>query len=100
MTYKGSSCGDEENGPKIAMQFGSAFSWTVNFTKKASNYLIDSISFSYNISDDRVFPGAKDKGNHINWICAMCSCFFIDNKNVTSLKVIIMPVFLTRMKMS
>lgn len=62
VTYKGSSCGDEENGPKIAMQFGSAFSWTVNFTKKASNYLIDSISFSYNISDDRVFPGAKDKG--------------------------------------
>ncbi|XP_012783187.2 lysosome-associated membrane glycoprotein 2 isoform X2 [Ochotona princeps] len=62
VTYKGSSCGDDENGPKIAVQFGSAFSWSVNFTKKASHYLIDSISFSYNTSDNTVFSGAKDKG--------------------------------------
>ncbi|XP_062040518.1 lysosome-associated membrane glycoprotein 2 isoform X3 [Lepus europaeus] len=62
VTYNGSICGDDHFGPKIAVQFGSGFSWIVNFTKKASNYLIDSILFSYNISDNTVFPDAEDKG--------------------------------------
>uniref|UniRef100_A0A5F9CTT5 Lysosome-associated membrane glycoprotein 2 n=1 Tax=Oryctolagus cuniculus TaxID=9986 RepID=A0A5F9CTT5_RABIT len=62
VTYNGSICGDDHFGPKIAVQFGSGFSWIANFTKKASNYLIDSISFSYNISDNTVFPDAEDKG--------------------------------------
>jgi len=61
-TYNGSICGDVQNNPKIAVQFGSGFSWTVNFTKESSTYSIDSISFSYNISDNTTFPDAKDKG--------------------------------------
>ncbi|KAK2494291.1 hypothetical protein MC885_014046 [Smutsia gigantea] len=61
VTYNGSSCGDEQTGPKIAVQFRSGFSWVVNFTKEV-NYLIDSISFSYNTSDNTTFPDAKDKG--------------------------------------
>lgn len=77
MTYNGSICGDDHFGPKIAVQFGSGFSWIVNFTKKASNYLIDSILFSYNISDNTVFPDAEDKGNLKNWICVMSSCFLL-----------------------
>ncbi|XP_040323914.1 lysosome-associated membrane glycoprotein 2 [Herpailurus yagouaroundi] len=61
-TYNGSSCGEDQNGPKIAVQFGSGFSWVVNFTKEGSTYSIDGISFSYNISDNTTFPDAKDKG--------------------------------------
>uniref|UniRef100_A0A452QSX2 Lysosome-associated membrane glycoprotein 2 n=1 Tax=Ursus americanus TaxID=9643 RepID=A0A452QSX2_URSAM len=61
-TYNGSICGDEQNNPKIVVQFGSGFSWTVNFTKEESTYSIDGISFSYNISDNTTFPDAKDKG--------------------------------------
>ncbi|XP_006885132.1 PREDICTED: lysosome-associated membrane glycoprotein 2 [Elephantulus edwardii] len=61
-TYNGSSCGDDKNGPKIAVQFQRSFSWTVNFTKETTTYSIDTISFSYNTSDNRTFPGAKDKG--------------------------------------
>ncbi|XP_008070816.1 lysosome-associated membrane glycoprotein 2 isoform X2 [Carlito syrichta] len=62
VTYNGSTCGDDENGPRIAVQFRSGFSWTANFTKAASTYSIDSISFSYNTSDNTTFPDAKDKG--------------------------------------
>ncbi|XP_060993085.1 lysosome-associated membrane glycoprotein 2 isoform X2 [Dama dama] len=64
-TYNGSFCGDDQNGPKIAMQFGSGFSWIVNFTKEASStstYLVDYISFSYNTNDNTTFPDAKEKG--------------------------------------
>ncbi|XP_052518862.1 lysosome-associated membrane glycoprotein 2 isoform X2 [Budorcas taxicolor] len=64
-TYNGSVCGDDQNGPKIAVQFGSGFSWIVNFTKEASStstYLVDSISFSYDTNDNETFPDAKEKG--------------------------------------
>ncbi|XP_065770877.1 lysosome-associated membrane glycoprotein 2 isoform X1 [Muntiacus reevesi] len=64
-TYNGSFCGDDQNGPKIAVQFGSGFSWIVNFTKEASStstYLVDYISFSYNTNDNTTFPDAKEKG--------------------------------------
>ncbi|XP_055125367.1 lysosome-associated membrane glycoprotein 2 isoform X3 [Symphalangus syndactylus] len=62
VTYNGSICGDDQNGPKIAVQFGPGFSWTANFTKAASTYSIDSISFSYNTGDNTTFPDAEDKG--------------------------------------
>ncbi|XP_007116126.2 lysosome-associated membrane glycoprotein 2 isoform X1 [Physeter macrocephalus] len=61
-TYNGSSCGDDQNGPKIAVQFGSGFFWIVNFTEETSSYSIDSISFSYNTNDNTTFPDAKEKG--------------------------------------
>ncbi|XP_061033936.1 lysosome-associated membrane glycoprotein 2 isoform X2 [Eubalaena glacialis] len=61
--YSGSSCGDDQNGPKIAVQFGSGFSWIVNFTEEeTSSYSIDSISFSYDTNDSTTFPDAKEKG--------------------------------------
>ncbi|XP_052594223.1 lysosome-associated membrane glycoprotein 2 isoform X3 [Peromyscus californicus insignis] len=63
VTYNGSSCGDDRNGTKIVVQFGSAISWKVNFTKEASYYFIDSILLSYNTSDSTTFPGAADKGS-------------------------------------
>ncbi|XP_016069541.1 PREDICTED: lysosome-associated membrane glycoprotein 2 isoform X2 [Miniopterus natalensis] len=62
-TYSGSTCGDDKNGPKIEVQFGSGFSWTVNFTKEVSTYSIESISFSYDTNDNTTFPDAKEKGN-------------------------------------
>nr|KAF6435685.1 lysosomal associated membrane protein 2 [Rousettus aegyptiacus] len=61
-TYNGSICGDDQNGPKIVVQFGSVFSWVVNFTKDVSTYSIDIISFSYDTSDNTTFPDAKEKG--------------------------------------
>nr|XP_048295256.1 lysosome-associated membrane glycoprotein 2 isoform X2 [Myodes glareolus] len=63
VTYNGSSCGDDQNSAKIVLQFGSAVSWSVNFTKEASDYFIDSILLSYNTSDNTTFPGAVDKGS-------------------------------------
>ncbi|XP_012594459.2 lysosome-associated membrane glycoprotein 2 isoform X1 [Microcebus murinus] len=64
VTYNGSMCGDDRNGPKIAVQFGSSISWMVNFTmvSSSSSYSIDSISFSYNTSNRTTFPDAEDKG--------------------------------------
>ncbi|XP_012518324.1 PREDICTED: lysosome-associated membrane glycoprotein 2 isoform X3 [Propithecus coquereli] len=64
VTYNGSMCGDDQNGPKIAVQFGSGISWMVNFTmvSSSSSYSIDSISFSYNTSNRTMFPDAEDKG--------------------------------------
>lgn len=61
-TYNGSICGDYQNGSKIAVQFGSGFSWIVNFTKDVSTYSIHSISFSYDTSDNSTFPDAEKKG--------------------------------------
>ncbi|XP_036126397.1 lysosome-associated membrane glycoprotein 2 isoform X1 [Molossus molossus] len=61
-TYNGSTCGDDQNGPKIEVQFGSGFSWTVNFTKEVSTYSIENISFSYDTHDNTTFPDAKEKG--------------------------------------
>ncbi|XP_028749556.1 LOW QUALITY PROTEIN: lysosome-associated membrane glycoprotein 2 [Peromyscus leucopus] len=63
VTYNGSSCGNDRNSTKIVVQFGSAISWEVNFTKEASYYFIDSILLSYNTSDSTTFPGAADKGS-------------------------------------
>ncbi|GAB1302732.1 Lysosome-associated membrane glycoprotein 2 [Apodemus speciosus] len=63
VTHDGSSCGDDRNGAKIMIQFGSTLSWAVNFTKEASRYVIHNITLSYNTSDSTTFPGAVDKGS-------------------------------------
>ncbi|XP_037676818.1 lysosome-associated membrane glycoprotein 2 [Choloepus didactylus] len=67
-TYNGSTCGVDQNGPKITVQFGSGFSWIVLFMKEASTYSINNISFSCNTSDNTTSPDAKDKGNLEKWI--------------------------------
>nr|XP_026235337.1 lysosome-associated membrane glycoprotein 2 isoform X1 [Urocitellus parryii] len=94
VTYEGSTCGDDQNGPRVAVQFGSGFSWIVNFTKHAPNYLIDTISFSYNIHNHTTFPDAEHKGiitidNHValkvplNDIFRCNSLITIEKNNVT-----------------
>ncbi|XP_029389888.1 lysosome-associated membrane glycoprotein 2 isoform X2 [Mus pahari] len=62
VTHDGSSCGDDRNSAKIMIQYGSAVSWAVNFTKEASQYLIHDIVLFYNTSDSTEFPGAVPKG--------------------------------------
>ncbi|NP_058764.3 lysosome-associated membrane glycoprotein 2 precursor [Rattus norvegicus] len=62
VTYNGSSCGDDKNGAKIMIQYGSTLSWAVNFTKEASQYFINNITLSYNTNDTKTFPGAVPKG--------------------------------------
>ena len=94
-TYNGSVCGDDQHGPRIEVQFGSGFSWTVNFTKQVSTYSIESISFSYDTKDNTTFPDAKEKGNLNNCICVMFSCCLLV-KNVNNLKIILMHVCLPK----
>ncbi|XP_028923332.1 lysosome-associated membrane glycoprotein 2 isoform X1 [Ornithorhynchus anatinus] len=63
VTYDGSSCGDNQTVPQIAVQFGLGYSWHLNFTKKENNsYSFDTIVFTYNTSDNETFPEAKEKG--------------------------------------
>lgn len=62
VTYNGSSCGDDKNGAKIMIQYGTTLSWAVNFTKEASQYFINNITLSYNTNDNITFPGAVHKG--------------------------------------
>ncbi|XP_038603821.1 lysosome-associated membrane glycoprotein 2 isoform X3 [Tachyglossus aculeatus] len=63
VTYDGSSCGDNQTVPQIAVQFGLGYSWNLNFTKEENNsYSIDTIVFTYNTSDNQTFPEAKEKG--------------------------------------
>lgn len=79
------------------MQFGSGFSWIVNFTKEASSpstYLVDTISFSYNTNDNKTFPDAKEKGNLKNWIVFVFSCSSLIMNNVNNLKAVLMHVCL------
>ncbi|XP_048192959.1 lysosome-associated membrane glycoprotein 2 isoform X2 [Perognathus longimembris pacificus] len=63
VTFNGSKCRDEQNHSQIAVQFGSGFSWIVNFTMEAPYYLIGGISFTYNMSDATTFPDAAKKGS-------------------------------------
>ncbi|XP_034340724.1 lysosome-associated membrane glycoprotein 2 isoform X2 [Arvicanthis niloticus] len=64
VTHNGSSCGNDQNGAKIMIQFGSTLLWGLNFTKESSHYSIHNITLSYNTSDSTTFPGAVDKGVH------------------------------------
>ncbi|XP_051825206.1 lysosome-associated membrane glycoprotein 2 isoform X1 [Antechinus flavipes] len=62
VSYSGSDCGTVNNISQIQVRFGASFFWNVNFTREKSTYFIDSISFSYNTSDNDTFPDAKEKG--------------------------------------
>lgn len=62
VTHDGSSCGDDKNGAKIMIQYGSTLSWAVDFTKEASQYFINNITLSYNTNDTKTFPHAVHKG--------------------------------------
>ncbi|XP_007530426.2 lysosome-associated membrane glycoprotein 2 isoform X3 [Erinaceus europaeus] len=92
-TYAGSVCKDDHNRSVIEVQFVPGFSWTVNFTKDSSNYLIDGILISYNTTENSTFPNAKDKGVQtvyypvgytvpLNNIFRCSSLLPVDEKNV------------------
>ncbi|KAM4817856.1 lysosome-associated membrane glycoprotein 2 isoform 3-T3 [Thomomys bottae] len=63
MNYNESKCRDDNNHSQIVVQIGSSFSWIANFTMEASNYLIDAVSFTYNLSDASIFPDAAKTGS-------------------------------------
>lgn len=45
------------------ISFGKGHSWSLNLVRKGSVYQADSIVFVYNLTDDTLFPRAKENGN-------------------------------------
>ncbi|XP_023593202.1 lysosome-associated membrane glycoprotein 1 isoform X1 [Trichechus manatus latirostris] len=58
-----SSCGKENTSdPSLMIAFGSGHTLTLNFTRNATRYGVQMLSFVYNLSDTDVFPNASSKG--------------------------------------
>ncbi|XP_042348691.1 lysosome-associated membrane glycoprotein 2 isoform X2 [Plectropomus leopardus] len=57
VTSDGSTCDTTSSNLKI--NFGEGHSWSMNFTMNGKVYQIDTITFSYNLSDATVFPKAS-----------------------------------------
>ncbi|XP_033994963.1 lysosome-associated membrane glycoprotein 2 isoform X1 [Trematomus bernacchii] len=50
----GSTCDDTSSTLKL--NFGEGHSWSVNFTTEGKIYQVDTITFSYNLGDESIFP--------------------------------------------
>ncbi|XP_018549727.1 LOW QUALITY PROTEIN: lysosome-associated membrane glycoprotein 2 [Lates calcarifer] len=55
-TTDGSKC--DTKSSTLKLNFGDGHSWSVDFTLNGDVYQADSITFSYNLSDSRLFPNA------------------------------------------
>ncbi|XP_063732940.1 lysosome-associated membrane glycoprotein 2 isoform X2 [Eleginops maclovinus] len=51
-----STCG--ETSSTLNLHFGDGHSWSVNFTTDGKMYWVDTITFSYNLSDAIIFPNS------------------------------------------
>ncbi|KAK5924848.1 hypothetical protein CgunFtcFv8_017425 [Champsocephalus gunnari] len=52
----GSTC--DNTSSTLKLNFGEGHSWSVNFTTEGKLYHIDTITFSYNLSDASIFPNS------------------------------------------
>lgn len=58
-----SSCGNENaSKPSLMIAFGKGHILTLNFTRNATRYSVQRMSFVYNLSDAETFPNASAKG--------------------------------------
>ncbi|KAB1267774.1 Lysosome-associated membrane glycoprotein 1 [Camelus dromedarius] len=58
-----SSCGKGGASDSILMiEFGGGHTLTLNFTRNATHYSVQLMSFVYNLSDVQIFPNASSKG--------------------------------------
>lgn len=57
-----SSCGKENAvDPTLVIAFGVGHTLTLNFTRNATRYSVQMMSFVYNLSDTQIFPNASSK---------------------------------------
>uniref|UniRef100_G3SA89 Lysosome-associated membrane glycoprotein 1 n=1 Tax=Gorilla gorilla gorilla TaxID=9595 RepID=G3SA89_GORGO len=57
-----SSCGKENTSdPSLVIAFGRGHTLTLNFTRNATRYSVQLMSFVYNLSDTHLFPSASSK---------------------------------------
>ncbi|XP_045677544.1 lysosome-associated membrane glycoprotein 1 isoform X1 [Phyllostomus hastatus] len=57
-----SSCGKENmSNPSLMIAFGKGHKLTLNFTRNATRYSVQMMSFVYNLSDTEIFPNASSK---------------------------------------
>uniref|UniRef100_A0A8C8U6N2 Lysosome-associated membrane glycoprotein 1 n=1 Tax=Peromyscus maniculatus bairdii TaxID=230844 RepID=A0A8C8U6N2_PERMB len=60
-----SSCGSENaSQPSLTIAFGSGYSLMLSFTRNATRYRVQHMSFTYNLSDTQYFTNASTKGIH------------------------------------
>ncbi|XP_006851583.1 PREDICTED: lysosome-associated membrane glycoprotein 1 [Chrysochloris asiatica] len=58
-----SFCGKENaSESRLAIAFGSGHTLTLQFTKNATRYSVQTLSFAYNMSDTKAFPSASSTG--------------------------------------
>ncbi|XP_006003901.1 lysosome-associated membrane glycoprotein 2 isoform X1 [Latimeria chalumnae] len=62
VSTEGSTCGNQTVAPLLNLNFGSGYSWSINFTSTNTSYKGDVITLKYNLSDATFFPGSKEKG--------------------------------------
>ncbi|XP_037655801.1 lysosome-associated membrane glycoprotein 1 isoform X2 [Choloepus didactylus] len=57
-----STCGKENTSdPSLMIAFGSGHTLTLNFSRNATHYSVQLLSFVYNLSDTDIFPNASSK---------------------------------------
>ncbi|XP_018417744.1 PREDICTED: lysosome-associated membrane glycoprotein 1 [Nanorana parkeri] len=56
-----STCGDEKEAALLVIVFG-IHSLSINFTKSVTEYRVDELVFTYNLSDTLIFPKASENG--------------------------------------
>ncbi|XP_053772400.1 lysosome-associated membrane glycoprotein 1 isoform X2 [Desmodus rotundus] len=57
-----SSCGKENvSNPSLMIAFGKGHKLTLSFTRNATRYSVQKMSFVYNLSDTDIFPNASSK---------------------------------------
>uniref|UniRef100_UPI00398E6B05 lysosome-associated membrane glycoprotein 2 isoform X2 n=1 Tax=Pristiophorus japonicus TaxID=55135 RepID=UPI00398E6B05 len=60
LSSNGSICGNNKSAPLLKMGFGTGHSLSLNFTHSAGIFSGDVLTFTYNTSDAKRFPGAKN----------------------------------------
>lgn len=47
----------------LMLRFGGGHSWSMNFSQNGKIYQADSITFTYNLTDSKLFPNSSSNGN-------------------------------------
>ncbi|XP_078403552.1 lysosome-associated membrane glycoprotein 2 isoform X2 [Cetorhinus maximus] len=61
LSSNGSTCGGNNSAPLLKMGFGTGHSLSLNFSHSAGKFSGDVLTFTYNTSDTKLFPGATNK---------------------------------------
>ncbi|XP_067903537.1 lysosome-associated membrane glycoprotein 2 isoform X2 [Heterodontus francisci] len=60
LSTNGSICGSNNSAPLLKMGFGTGHSLSLNFSQSVGTFSGDVVIFTYNTSDAKLFPGAKN----------------------------------------